>query len=940
MDLKKIELAYEHAMSLSSSERETYLENLRATEPEFAAELERLIRDTSISDTILKQPIEASAARLSEEMKDPWIGRVLGAYRIIDRIAAGGMGAVFLAERKDEQFEHRVAIKVMSEQLLASDAVARFKTERQILANLKHPYIAQLHDGGTTDNGLPYLVMEYVEGQPIDRHCDNQGLDIDQRLYLFQKVCEAVDYAHRNLTVHRDLKPSNILIDSRGDPKLLDFGIAKLLDERSVNEAAPLTRVGQRAMTPEYASPEQVRGEPVSVASDVYALGVLLFRLLTGQSPYGGNMTTPGSYERAILEAEPRRPSAAVTVANEAKAAAESSGTSVAQLRRYLVGDLDNITMRALQKAPERRYRSVADFSRDIARHQSHKPIEARADDWWYRSRKFLRRHAARVAITTAVLSAGIALVTFYTLRLADERDFANQSAAEAREIAAFLTTLFEGSSSNIQAGKEVTAVDLLEEGRRQIDALEDQPELQAKLMHIMASSSTTLGRYDVSIPMLERSLELQEALSPVDEEAISRTTHALSAAHRQNGDLQQAAEYERRTIELAIRVFGEDHYNVAYLRMRLGVILFDQGLAEESLAMKQDALDQLIAIGSGDSTAALDARGNISLVLSHLGRHEEAAVMAGEVAKLSVPMQGQDHPNTIIRTTNYANSLRQLGQLDEALSLLEDNIPRGIAVWGRDYYHVAYMLQVRGAIKRQAGDFASALDDYREAQGIIMRITEEDNYRRADAWRGLGAVFASAGQFEEARDSFQRALAIAERVDGGERRIPSLYIWLGKVTYDAGDLAASRQWYAAAEAHAGLAIGALRLALKTGQVETLTALGELDAAAPLVETLLALEDSVPHLEALTAATAYFRARSDCDNALSTGERIKAIFDAGDQPMVWGDALALSEYGLALSDCGRPEARDVLMPAIDVLSTALGSDDSRVVRLQSNVPRR
>lgn len=938
MDLKKIELAYERAMSLSSSERETYLENLRATEPEFAAELERLIRSTSLNDAILKQPIEASAARLSEEIKDPWIGRELGAYRIIDRIAAGGMGAVFLAERKDKQFEHRVAIKIMSEQLLASDAVARFKTERQILANLKHPYIAPLHDGGTTDNGLPYLVMEYVEGQPIDSHCVDQNLDIDQRLRLFQKVCEAVDYAHRNLTVHRDLKPSNILIDARGDPKLLDFGIAKLLDEGNVSAAAPLTRVGQRAMTPEYASPEQVRGEPVSVASDVYALGVLLFRLLTGQSPYGGDMTTPGSYERAILENEPRRPSMAVTVANEAAAAGETSGTPVAQLRRHLVGDLDNITMRALQKAPERRYRSVADFSRDIARHQSHKPIEARADDWWYRSRKFLRRHAARVAITTAVLSAGIALVTFYTLRLADERDYANQSAAEAREVAAFLTTLFEGSSSNIQAGKEVTAVDLLEEGWRQIDALEDQPELQAKLMHIMASSSTTLGRYDVSIPMLERALELQEALSPVDEEAISRTTHALSAAHRQNGDLEQAAHYERRTIELAIRTFGEDHYNVAYLRMRLGVILFDLGQAEESLAMKQEALDQLVAIGSGDSTAALDARGNITLVLSHLGRHEEAAVMAGEVARLSVPMQGQDHPNTIIRTTNYANSLRQLGQLDEALSLLEDNIPRGIAVWGRDYHHVAYMLQVRGAIKRQAGDFASALDDYRDAQAIVIRITDEDNYRRVDAWRGLGSMLVSAGQLDDARDAFQRALASAERADGGERRIAYLHYWLGKVAFDAGDLAASRQWYAEAETRAELMGATNRLALTAGQVETLTALGAFDEAAPLVEMLVALEDSVPHLGALAAATAYFRVRGDCENALGTGERIRAIVDTGDQPMVWGDALALGEYGLALSDCGRPEARDVLIPAVDVLRITLGSDDKRVERLKPKSP--
>lgn len=927
--------AFATASELDGAERETYLATFRRDHPQLSGPLLDLLTGGE-GDTRLRDAVASAAADVGESTADDfWLNRSVGPWRIVERIAGGGMGAVFLAERADSEYTQRAAIKVMATQLLAPGAIARFKAERQILANLKHPYVAALLDGGATDDGLPYLVMEYIDGAPIDAYCRDQKLNLDDRLTLFRKVCEAVDYAHRQLIVHRDLKPGNILIDRDGNPKLLDFGIAKLIDSRNFEQTVAETRPGVLVMTPEYASPEQVRGEPVSVASDVYALGVLLFKLLTGQSPYAGDMTTPGSFERAVVETDPRKPSTAVSESSGSAAEPASTGPSDEKLRALLAGDLDIIILRALQKAPERRYRTVADLSEDIGRHQSHVPIEARADDWWYRSGKFVRRHAARLAVAALILTAGVAVVTFYTLRLAEERDRSNLSAAEAEQVAEFLTGLFEGASPNQQAGNEVSVVDLLEAGRERIDELQDQPELQARLMRIMSNSTVNLGRFDVAIPMLERTLELQESLEPYDGVAVSLVTHSLAAAHRQHGNLQEAEAYERQTIDLAIEAFGEDHDNVAYLRMRLGVILLDLGRIEESLAIKREALAQMEALGNGDTTRALDARGNIAVALGKLGRHQESTELAGEVARQSITIQGERHPNTIIRWSNYANGLRRLGRLQDALDILANNIPLGIEVWGEDYYHVMFMHQVRGATHRLAGNFEASLHDYRTAQAIAQRISGEGNYRRGDAWRGLGSALVAAGELDEGRLALEQALAIAQKAEGGDARVPYLHYQLGHAAFLEGDLLESQRQYDLAL----LGVDAInemdRRAFNTGRLRVLTATGDLEAGARLIEPMLALDDAMYHLPALEAVAEFYRVRGDRAEALAIGERIQSIVDQSAQPVVWGTALALGEYGLALAACGRPQATEVLDAAVAVLTSVIGADDRRVRRLQN-----
>ncbi|MEM7356684.1 MAG: serine/threonine-protein kinase, partial [Acidobacteriota bacterium] len=365
----------------------------------------------------------------------PFQERRFGSYRAVGEIGRGGMAVVYAAVRDDDQYHQQVAIKLIKRGMDTDAIIARFRQERQILAHLVHPNIARLLDGGLTEDGLPYLVMEHIEGLPIHLYCERNQLTTAERLQLFRTVCAAVHFAHQKLVVHRDLKPSNILVADDGEPKLLDFGIAKLLAPDSAISALAATVEGRAPMTPEYASPEQVRGEPTSTSSDTYALGVLLYQLLTGQRPYRLERLSPQEMERAICEQEPDKPSTAIIrESTEVSPASTGSGSKIlspsrtgssAKLRRELAGDLDNIVMMALQKLPERRYSSVDQLSEDIRRHLEGLPVLARQDTFAYRAGKFIRRHRWGViaaSLIFASLVAGIAATTWQARQASRQR--------------------------------------------------------------------------------------------------------------------------------------------------------------------------------------------------------------------------------------------------------------------------------------------------------------------------------------------------------------------------------------------------------------------------------------------------------------------------------------------------------------------------------------
>ena len=505
----------EQALEMADEERATWLASIRAQDSALAEQLTSLLEEHGDL---------AKAGFLEGNLTPPWsaaaglAGQVVGPYTLISLLGQGGMGSVWLAERTDGRFERRVAVKFLNVALVGQGVEERFKREGRILGRLSHPHIAELVDAGVSPSGPPYLVLEYVDGDHIDRYCDQQRLDVEARLRLFLDVTGAVAHAHAHLIVHRDLKPSNVLVSKDGQVKLLDFGIAKLLEgEGQEGEATLLTVQGGRAMTPEYAAPEQVTGAPVTTATDVYALGVLLYVLLTGQHPAGPGPRSPADLVKAIVDTEPRRLSDIVT---SSKADEETTTANAARrtatpdkLRRLLRGDLDTIVAKALKKNPQERYSSVTALADDIARYLKHEPISARPDTVAYRASKFVRRN--RTAVTLAALVvvatvAGIVGTVFQARRASTQRDFAFRQlerTAAANDLNSFLL------SDAAPSGKPFTVDDLLERSRQLVERQHGNEAVRVQLLISIGEQFNTQDEDGKTRPVMEEAYEVSRVL-------------------------------------------------------------------------------------------------------------------------------------------------------------------------------------------------------------------------------------------------------------------------------------------------------------------------------------------------------------------------------------------------------------------------------------------
>jgi serine/threonine-protein kinase len=464
-----IQRLFEEARALNAGELNGWLQERCGDDLALQEEILGLLAGATEGSAVFDQRIDRALAGTWADVEDLEPGRLIGRYRVLRTLGRGGMGAVYLAERADEQFQQQVAVKLIGGRVAGGALARRFRAERQILANLNHPNIARLLDGGAGEDGVPYLAMEYIDGTRLDRYCDEHGLDVRQRLQLFQQVCAAVQYAHQHLIVHRDIKPSNILVTAEGHPKLLDFGIAKLLDAEQTGEVDDLTRIHERIWTPGYASPEQMRGERIGTVSDVYSLGVLLYYLLTGMQPYALSGRKPEEFVQLVETMDPSRPSAAV----------HKSLSGSRTLARALAGDLDNIVLRAMHREPERRYPSAAALAEDVQRYLDDLPVEARPDAWSYRIGKFARRNAVALTATSVVVVSIVALVAFYTVRLTAERDVAERERAVSAAVSQFMRDVFRVASPSAARGNTVTVREVLDAAVKRIDTdLHTEPRL------------------------------------------------------------------------------------------------------------------------------------------------------------------------------------------------------------------------------------------------------------------------------------------------------------------------------------------------------------------------------------------------------------------------------------------------------------------------------
>jgi len=502
---EQIRKIFNEALKRPPAHRAAWLEEVCAEDTALRRSVEEMLRESAITETrafLETEAVVAAAPDLPRFDQDrSVIGQRIGPYRIVSELGRGGMGAVYLAERADDEFRKRVALKIVKRGMDTAEILSRFRHERQILASLDHPNIARLLDGGTTEDGLPYFVMEHIKGQPIDDYCESQQLTTRQRLELFRTVCAAVHYAHQNLVIHRDIKPTNILVTKDGTVKLLDFGIAKLLNPEMFPDTIYPTRTWERPMTPAYASPEQVRGQNVTTATDVYSLGIVLYVLLTGQKPYQLKSIAPHELIKVICENEPARPSTAVIRRTTDPTATQASSVNFShedaeRVRRQLQGDLDNIVLMALRKEPQRRYASVQQFSEDIRRHLAGRPVVAREDTVGYRFSKFVVRHRAGVAAAALIilsLLAGI-IATVWQARVArQQRALAERRFNDVRKLANNVMFKYHDAIENLPGATPVREM-LVKDALEYLDSLSHEAGNDASLQRELAAAYEKVG--------------------------------------------------------------------------------------------------------------------------------------------------------------------------------------------------------------------------------------------------------------------------------------------------------------------------------------------------------------------------------------------------------------------------------------------------------------
>ncbi|MGH9380733.1 MAG: tetratricopeptide repeat protein [Thermoanaerobaculia bacterium] len=786
----RVDSLFAEALELPEAERAAFLARLAADEPWLGAVVEELLRLAAQPAPGLA-PGALAGSPLWEDLAGPPQPRGttsadlrIGAWRLVSELGSGGMGTVWLAERADGQYEQNAALKLLQPGPQTDALVRRFELERQILARLDHPHIARLLDGGVVDDGRPWFAMEYVDGEPIDGFCDARALPIDARLRLFIQVARAVQAAHGSLVVHRDLKPSNILVTREGFPRLLDFGIAKPLDAQPDPEAATRTLL---VMTPEYASPEQVRGEPAMVASDVYQLGLLLYELLTGLRAQRLERHGPAELERVVCERMPPPPSAAVAPdTDRGLDIARYRRTTPVGLRRKLRGDLDAIVMKALRKEPERRYGSVAGLAEDIERYLQGLPVHARPETLGYRSRKFVRRHPVGTAAGAAfalLLLVYAVTVTGQARLLARERDQVRIEAAKAERVRDFLVGLFEAADPYGDKGVGVTAEELVAAGAEQIRTeLDDEPEIRAEVLGVLGDVLMGLAAHDRAEDLVEEALALQRGLHVRDHPELAQAIARYGALL---GGLQDAEAEERLAIEaleMRRRLHGEEHQTVAESLGQVAVALTAQARYSEAEATYREALDLRRRLGLEPDASAAVLWNDLGETLDYAGRRDEAEAAHRQALAIRRELFAPDHPTISESINNLALALSNQGRIAEAEPLYREALEIWRRALGDEHPRVAVALHNLGLLLRRSGKLEEAAASHHEALAIRRGVFGGVHSNTAMSLQALADVARDRGVMDEAEPLYREALAMfRDTVPEGHPRIGWAAVGLGR---------------------------------------------------------------------------------------------------------------------------------------------------------------
>jgi serine/threonine protein kinase len=784
----------DQALALPEEERAAWLEALRRRDRSLAADVETLLEEHRL---LARQGfLEGRPAGPSGE--EALAGRTVGVYRLVAPLGEGGMGSVWLAERDDGRYTRRVAIKFPRIGLIAGTAGERFRREGSLLGRLSHPHIADLLDAGVSADGKPYLVLELVDGKPIDRFCDDGMLDLGARLRLFLDVLDAVVHAHANLIVHRDLKPSNVLVTADGQVKLLDFGIAKLLEaDGTGGPRTDLTREGGTAMTPAYAAPEQVTHGPITTATDVYALGVLLYLLLTGKHPAGPAPLSPAEIVKAILETEPPRPSAVVVSggagSDGAAAIAARRAATPEKLRRALRGDLDTIIAKALKKDPRERYGSVTALADDLRRYLKCEPINARRDTVAYRTAKFVRRNRLSVGLAGLAFVATLGGAVGTTMQ-------AERARAEAEtkgRVADFLESLFRVSDPSEAKGNSITARELLDKAAGTIDSrLSDQPLIRAELASIMGEVYKNLGLYGPAESLTTKALEIRKRVLGPEHPSTLDSMASLGTVYDNQSRYAESERLRSRVLEIQRRVLGPEHPDTLASMTNLASTFNREGRLAEAERLYAQTIDIEKRVLGPEHRETLRSMHNLATVYQIQGRYPEAERLESRVVEVYRRVLGPEDPDTLLDITNLAKLWLQQGRYPEAERTLSRMLAIQKRVLGPEHPLVLETMTNLALVYQDQGRYAEAEPLEKRTLEIQERVLGPEHTSVLWSMNNLALTYQSEGRLEEAERLHTRTLDIRKRVLGPRHpdTLASMYN-LACISARRGDRAGAMAW-------------------------------------------------------------------------------------------------------------------------------------------------
>lgn len=784
----QIQDIFHGAADLPPSDRRAYLDKACSGDDALRTEVEALLSEDARGSSLLDHEVGLVAHDVLEDSGSQSIPfRDIGPYRIERLLGEGGMGVVYLAERTD--LRSLVAIKILRDAWVSPARRERFLSEQRTLAQLNHPSIARLYDADTLPDGTPFFVMEYVEGISLVEYCEKAGSTLQDRLRLFRAVCEAVQYAHSQTVIHRDLKPSNILVKKDGSVRLLDFGIAKQIE--NLNAPAEQTRTGPWLMTPAYAAPEQFRGERVGIQSDVYSLGVVLYELLVGRLPFDLSRQTPAEIEITIAEQPPAKPSAAAAQSTESQAPRTRSLSA----SKASWADLDVLCLTAMHKDPQRRYSSVEALIRDIDRYLDRKPLEAHPDTLPYKFGKFVRRNRSAVTAAILVSAAMLGLTVFYTVRLAKARNAALAETARTQRIERFMQNLFQGGENDTGPADDLRVVTLLDRGVQEAKTLDTDPPVQAELYATLGNIYDQLGKFDSADSLLNLALDKRKSIYGADSAPVAESLVALGLLRNDEAQFAEAEQLVRDGLAMSKRHLPPNHPQVAQATSSLGRVLVSRGQYADAIPNLEEALRIQSAPGGvpADRLATMTELANAQF---YLGRYAESYSLNQSALELDRQLFGERHPNVAEDLINLGAIEFEWGRYAEAEKYDRQALEIIQAWFGKDHPESASLMTILGRVLVTEGKLNEANDLLRASLNIEERVYGPEHPRVASTVNELGKVALQQGKLDESEGDFRRSAEIWKNSYNGK------HYYIGTALVNLGSVEMERHRYAQAESY------------------------------------------------------------------------------------------------------------------------------------------